>query len=98
MKRILAVLSQKTNFEDFAIQELKSLLTLHNLDVYKVLKNEIDTSIPYPDITRHSFKHFPYITLELEDLSLVPKILNRAISILHMIHLIGNDDTYEQLF
>jgi hypothetical protein len=82
MKKILAILSQKTNFEDFAIQELKSLLTFYNLDVYKVLKHEIQNTTPYHEITKKSFARFPFVTLELEDLSVLDKMLARSVTIL----------------
>ncbi len=74
------------------------------MDVYKVkylkqvFKNEINSSIPFSQITKKSFKNFPFILMEIDDLKCLDNILARSVTIQYFIHLISFGKNYEELF
>lgn len=93
---ILAILKPKQPYEDFAIQELKSLLAMVGIDPLKALRPEIEAykgekPTTYRAITSSVLqrKYFARLEIEPEQVPLLQEIADRAVMTRTFLRLYG---------
>jgi hypothetical protein len=68
MQRVLAVLTINPDFVEFAIPELKSILSQLPIPLETLLKDDLTIEPKHSyEITHETLKNFPYVTLNVPD-------------------------------
>jgi hypothetical protein len=102
---ILAILKPKMPYEDFAVQELKSLLAMVGIDPIKALGKEfegrnIHKPTTYREITSKSLqrKYFAILEIENDQICLLQEVIDRAVMIRTFLVLYGRGADSADLF
>lgn len=101
---VLVILKPKQPYEDFAIQELKSLLAMVGIDPMKALKPEIESCkgekpTCYRTFTSKSLqrKYFARLELAPEEIPLLQEIVDRAVMTRTFLLLYGQGTNTEEM-
>jgi hypothetical protein len=102
--KVLAILKPKQPYEDFAIQELKSLLSMVGIDPLKALRPEIeacksDKPTSYRTITSKTLqrKYFVQLDINQEEVPLLQEVIERAVMTRTFLLLYGQGDNTDDM-
>lgn len=101
---VLAVLKPKGNYDDFGVQEIKSLFAMVGIDPVAALRPEIDRQTApkpstYRELTAKCLERKYFVMLEIphDQIHLLQEVVDRSVMVRTFLMLIGQGKTTEDL-
>ena len=94
--KVLTVFHLIPEFIEFCIPELKSLMSLFGVPPHELFN--MDISKINPSLSRKDFPYFPYVYIDVPDLSICEKVLKRSTLITAFLEAISEGNNYDEIF